>query len=82
MIATAVETRSRSPRVSEETKAYELGMASLCQDRGFWNLARSHQLAAGLFLPEGIRAEDLARSWVHDADLRAAAAAPASSRRS
>lgn len=69
--AAAVE---RGPRLrsAEEEQAYLFGMAGLCFDRGAPNLARSYQLAAGLYAPDEVRAEQLARSWVHHADRLAA----------
>jgi hypothetical protein len=60
--------RGTRPRTFEDDTRFHSAMAGLMMERGFHGLARSHQIAAGLFLPEETRAAAVASSWVAHAE--------------
>lgn len=53
------------PRTIADEHAYQRGMAWMLKERGFWNLARSHELQAELYQDEAGRSRNLAgcRQW-------------------
>jgi len=52
--------RPRYSKTSAQEARYHFNMAHLCRERGLPNLARSHSIAAGLFLGEDAREAALA----------------------
>lgn len=56
-----MEKRRTLPRTEAHERAYHLGMANLCRERGLQALARSHEIHAELWLPDRERAANLAR---------------------
>lgn len=66
-----MEPRRHTPRNEAQERAYHLGMAAMCQERGLRLLARSHEIQADLFLPDRERAANLARCRVTPASVAA-----------
>lgn len=72
-MSTAAAVPQRRPstlRTPAEESRFHFAYADLLFERGYPNLARSHQIVAGLYLPDKTRAANLKRSRVLREDAR------------